>query len=692
MIAIGWLPNERLVGERLAAAAVPVPERPRDWGLPPALSVMLTEAERLPLVVGSKVTLIVQLPPAATELPQVLVSAKSPGLAPASAMLETLSAAVPLLVRVAVSVPLVVLTASLPKARLVGERPAATVVPVPERLRDWGLPVALSVMLTEAERLPLVVGSKVTLIVQLPPAATELPQVLVSAKSPGLAPASAMLETLSAAVPLLVRVAVSVPLVVLTASLPKARLVGERPAATVVPVPERLRDWGLPVALSVMLTEAERLPLVVGSKVTLIVQLPPAATELPQVLVSAKSPGLAPASAMLETLSAAVPLLVRVAVSVPLVVLTASLPKARLVGERPAATVVPVPERLRDWGLPVALSVMLTEAERLPLVVGSKETLIVQLPPAATELPQVLVSAKSPVLAPVSAMPERLSAALPLLVRVAVSVPLLVLTGSLPKERLAGDRLAAATVPVPERLIVWGLPAVALSEMLTEAVRLPLAVGSKVTLIVQLPPAATELPQVLVSAKSPALAPVTAMLETLNAALPLLARVAVSVPLAVPTGWFPKERLLAETLADGSAAATPVPLRLTLSRPPRALVEMLSVAERCPVVLGVKVNLTAQLAPTASEKPQLLDCENLLAYVPLIPTPLMKRVPPPVFCKVTFCTGLVVLTGTDPNETLVADLPDTSTARLADNAIVLEAERIANAVIVARRIPAFRRA
>ena len=73
VIAIGWLPNERLVGERLTVAAVPVPERPRDWGLPVALSVMLTEAVRLPLTVGSNVMLIVQLPPAATELPQVFV-------------------------------------------------------------------------------------------------------------------------------------------------------------------------------------------------------------------------------------------------------------------------------------------------------------------------------------------------------------------------------------------------------------------------------------------------------------------------------------------------------------------------------------------------------------------------------------------------------------------------------------------
>ena len=68
-----WLAKVRLVGERLTVAAAPVPERLMDWGLPAALSVILTEAVRLPLAVGSKVTLIVHVPLAATELPQVLV-------------------------------------------------------------------------------------------------------------------------------------------------------------------------------------------------------------------------------------------------------------------------------------------------------------------------------------------------------------------------------------------------------------------------------------------------------------------------------------------------------------------------------------------------------------------------------------------------------------------------------------------
>ena len=50
-------------------------------------------------------------------------------------------------------------------------------------------------------------------------------------------------------------------------------------------MPVRVTVCGLPAALSVIVTEAVRVPIVVGAKVTLIMQLPPAGTELPQVLV-----------------------------------------------------------------------------------------------------------------------------------------------------------------------------------------------------------------------------------------------------------------------------------------------------------------------------------------------------------------------------------------------------------------------
>ena len=56
-----------------------------------------------------------------------------------------------------------------------------------------------------------------------------------------------------------------------------------------------------------------------------------------------------------------------------------------------ATLLVPVPERLTVWGLPAALSVIVSAAERLPLADGVNATLMAQLEPAASELMHVLV-------------------------------------------------------------------------------------------------------------------------------------------------------------------------------------------------------------------------------------------------------------------------------------------------------------
>ena len=82
----------------------------------------------------------------------------------------------------------------------------------------------------------------------------------------------------------------------------------------------------------------------------------------------------------------------------------------------------------------------------------------------------------------------------------------------------------------------------------------------KVTLMVQLPPAATEVPQVLVWAKSPALLPATATLVMLKAALPALLRVTASAALVVPTNWLPNVRLVGKRLTPEGA---PVPSRFS---------------------------------------------------------------------------------------------------------------------------------
>ena len=73
------------------------------------------------------------------------------------------------------------------------------------------------------------------------------------------------------------------------------------------------------------------------------------------------------------------------------------MPKLKEVGERLTAG-VPVPElplRLIFCGLPVALSLTVTVPVRVPVVVGVKFTLIVQLVPGASEVPQVPTPAKA---------------------------------------------------------------------------------------------------------------------------------------------------------------------------------------------------------------------------------------------------------------------------------------------------------
>ena len=92
------------------------------------------------------------------------------------------------------------------------------------------------------------------------------------------------------------------------------------------------------------------------------------------------------------------------------------------------------------------------------------------------------------------------------------------------KVRLEGERLTWPERPVPVRVTVCGLP-VALSVMVTAAVSVPTSEGLKVTLIVQVPFAATELPHVLVWVKSPALVPVTEILVKVKLAFPVLVRV-----------------------------------------------------------------------------------------------------------------------------------------------------------------------
>jgi hypothetical protein len=85
-------------------------------------------------------------------------------------------------------------------------------------------------------------------------------------------------------------------------------------------------------------------------------------------------------------------------------------------------------------------------------------------------------------------------------------------------------------------------------------VRVPVAVGLNVTLMVQTPLATMPVPHVLVSAKSP----LVAMPAKVSVALPGLLTVTDWAALVLPTNWPVKVRAVEESEIDGVLAGTVV--------------------------------------------------------------------------------------------------------------------------------------
>jgi len=104
-------------------------------------------------------------------------------------------------------------------------------------------------------------------------------------------------------------------------------------------------------------------------------------------------------------------------------------------------------------------------------------------------------------------------------------------------------------------------------------------------------------------------------------------------------------RLLGETPATG-AAATPVPVKLTVCGLPLALSVKLSEALRLPVADGVNVTLTVQVLLGVTVAPVQVSAllAKLLAFVPPIVTVEMLRLPVPLLVTVSAWAALVVPT------------------------------------------------
>ena len=130
------------------------------------------------------------------------------------------------------------------------------------------VPLLLSVTVNVPVRVPPAAGLKLTLTVQLPPIATELPHVFVCEKSLASVPLIATLLTVSAAVPVLLSVTFWTALVVFRICAPNVRLDGATLATGAVAAPRTYNRWGLPAPVSFTVRLSRWTPLVVGLKVT----------------------------------------------------------------------------------------------------------------------------------------------------------------------------------------------------------------------------------------------------------------------------------------------------------------------------------------------------------------------------------------------------------------------------------------
>jgi hypothetical protein len=168
-----------------------------------------------------------------------------------------------------------------------------------------------------------------------------------------------------------------------------------------------------------------------------------------------------------------------------------------------------------------------------------------------------------------------------------------------------------------------------------------LAEGVNFVVIVQLPPATTDDPQLFVCEKFEAFAPVMVMLDMVSTPVPVFCRVVISGALVTPVAVLGKVREVGLRLT--AELPVPVPNRDTVCGELGAVSVKNMVELKEPVVDGVKVTLTTHDAAAPSEAPQVFeDIANREALAPLIAIFDMEKLAFPVLVKVTEC-GLDVV-------------------------------------------------
>jgi hypothetical protein len=310
----------------------------------------------------------------------------------------------------------------------------------------------------------------------------------------------------------------------------------------------------------------------------------------------------------------------------------------------------PVPVSIAVTGLTSSVLVTDNVAERTPVAVGPNVTLTVQLAAAAKVVPQVPPAVpagrtNTPAVVGMigaTAMFMAVSGTASGFVNVSVCGALVV--------RIVwdGKGVAVESVGGGTRPVMATFSAAAELRTLRLVVRVPMALGVNVTLIVQLAPAAKFAPQVLVCAKSvvfPVLSPMLVISSEPLVAV-LVSVTGCETPMA-PRFWV-KVRA-GDRVADADGAR-PVPVSTAVAGLARPATATDSIAERTPAVVGLNVTLMVQLKPGAKLVPQVpppvrAGRTNTPAVVGRIGVSVMFMVVSgtvPVLDNVTVCGALVV--------------------------------------------------
>lgn len=381
---------------------------------------------------------------------------------------------------------------------------------------------------------------------------------------------------------------------------------------------EPLPPVGVPVPF--IATVAETVPVMdrvvdsaradpVGANWNVIWQVAEAAKVDPQsVLTCVKfGPSPVPGIEKLRLDCVAVPVFWMVSTAVA-VEPTAVLAKRSGRGERVRAGAVaaPVPVIAALPDAPLEAPLTRSRAERAPAVVGVKVRFAPQVALTASVDPQVMEdSAKSPGLAPPkdSAVVAKVWSPVPVLRTVTARPPDDVPTLMLPKVR-AGVTVMAGKVPVPLNV---ALASGALLFIVTPPVSVPLVLGVKakdraqVALGARDCPPLQSVPRTLARPKSAGLDPPVSrngVAARMALAVPVLRMVKDTGDPVDPRSWLPNALLVGVMVMNGLVGAMAVPLRVAV---PDMLVVLwtVSVPEKLPAVVGVKIRVRLQCAPGA---------------------------------------------------------------------------------------------